>query len=848
MTFRRITTSLLFFSIASPFAHTTQVDGAEKTDSPVSESKQQLLLQLGKNNHRFTPEARLAYLNYRKADAIKALQQHAISLPDPLFDWVDQSPVIASAIYGMEHGTPAQALVLLHSLTLDLGDANVRKYPQLVLAAVMLHARQVDLKNPEALPWISLKKRPPIKVVIPGNPLVRVDTHPKDRPYDIHDHVINFMYETETLNQAGEITKVEPRPKPIRACDIVASKPLQAEFNTYMQRKVKDFQPLHCGESLNWKYKGVSWRLPERKALGRAWQLFSEAYMTKGLLPRNRDPLPSPAEWLAYQISNANDPSRKVELPDAWPFAIYLVNSPQPLREAEYAWLEMARGIRPMRYVEYVGKVAQDATMLRLRRLTPFDYAYGSLAMMRKDGGVCGTHTSTNMQAGAALGMSMMNCASPGHSFPGSLKKANGIYSATVARTGIKWYFDHQNPTSIGNDSNKLVALAAAMNWGLDGFTDSLLGWSLCLELQPHLSAGQRHSLLKSSLMLNPCNISLARATCAATTSPGQALALWLDFQKALESKKGQQGFQHSDRMLSETWKNICKIWEQQPVPGDKQLCAQIYGALAQNPTSSELLTRYQLHVKGLDATLVNVSRELDTHFSSLFRTDEDGRKLLDRLNSTLASIKDPKRPGLKADWLAEQHSRLNNRGLYVTYDQRARKYIAKQDPCALLLHGLAKKPVDNKAWATRMLDQASIELEKHLKSKRTTDICKTMAAKLRAVVAHAKSQQIDLSRYAATWFKMMDGHQAYARHAWCQKDAASVVIDQLVAEFPGDQSAEGLEKVLVTLKKELDALNSKAITAESQKRINSLNLEIDKLSSRIQAQRQQPQQTKPGE
>jgi len=797
----------------------------------------ELELQLGRDAYLFTPEVRASFLAFRKAQAVEALATQAVDLPDTLLSWIDETPMVASTVYGIRHGTPAQALVLLRSLELDLGREDLRANIPLVLATVMLHAAQVDLGNPEAFPHVRLQERPPLTVAIPECPLVKVDTHPTDRPFDINDHIINFMEEEEVLED-GKVIAVKPREKHIRACDIVASRALQIEFNAYMQRKIGDFKPLDCGDNeLHWKYGGVSWRLPHKTEHSRAWKMFYEAYTAKGRLPKGRDPMPTPVEWLAYQIANAK--TRGVTLPDVWPYAMYLMRNLQPLREAEYAWEEKSKGMRPMRYIEYVGKVAQDIPKLRLRRLTPFDYGYGSLAMMRKDGGVCGTHTATAMQAGAALGRCMVNCASPGHSFPASLAKNDTGYTAPNARTGVKWYFGIGEPEGTGEDRNKLLSLAAAMNWGCQGFVDSQLGWTLHLQLPEELRVAHGYALLKSALMQNPYNLSLAREARKAAKTPAELIMFWEEYQAQVLSAKDKWGCPREGGMIAEMWNAIAKALEEHAVPEDGVTRDRVYAAISKEGCSPTLRTKYELEVEGLDALLVSTANELAQHFSQYYRPGEQCKTMASRLQSTVDAVTDAKR---RRAWLKSQGTVLADRGLCLT--KAGKKYEVKRDESAILLAKLAGTSVDNEAWTKALLDLTTGGLEAHIDSRRTTPSCKDMAARLNAIIAVAEAEEIDLTSWAATWFKMMEGKQRYARHSWCAKDASSVVLDALVERYPdprnGDEKLAELRQKLGALQRELNDLNRNTSRGQNQERINAINREIDELSDRIEASRKE--------
>jgi hypothetical protein len=785
-----------------------------------------LLRQWTDGGYRFTPEVRTGFLAFRKAQALEQLASHGVTMPDAFMAWIDSSPVASSTIYGIRHGSPAQALILLRSLEFDLGKEDMRAHLPVVLATVMLHAAEVDPANPEALPHVSLEPREPMAVKIPESTMDKVNTRPTDRPLDINDHIINFMEEEEVVEN-GKVVSTKLRDEPIRACDIVASNALQKAFNTYMQGKVEGFKPLVCGESLNWRYGGVSWRLPERGELGRAWNLFYEAYTTKGRLPEYRDPTASPVEWLVYQINNAK--TRDVELPDVWPYAMYLMSNRQPLRESEYVWNEeVAKGLSAMRYVDYAGKIAQDPSMLKLRRMTAFDYAYGSLPMQRKDGGVCGTHTSTGLKAGAALGLCILNCSSPGHSYPGRLSgTADGTYSATFANTGVQWYFGEDKPEGTGK-SNKLISLAAAMNWGIQGFLDSQLGWTMYLQLSDDDRAAHGQTLLKSSLMLNPYNYSLAQATLATTETAQDLIGFWEAYRSAIDSAKDKNGCVQDGPIIDEVWLKISAGFEKQTVPSDPALRDRIHAAISKNGCSPKLLAIYELELNGIDAVLNSLAKDLSTYFSSYYRPQAECQKMVAKLRVVLDMVEDPDR---RSVWLKAQMTTLADRGLCLT--KHGKHYQVQQDETALLLAELTETPVDEEAWMKALLDVTTLGLDVHINGRRSTPSCKDMASRLKTITAAAREAGIDQTSWAHAWFEMMDGKQRYGRPSWCAKDAASVVIDALVVEYPLKGLA-ALKSKYGALEQELNELNKNTAGGSNQDRINAINEQMDQLSKQI--------------
>ncbi|MFD0893646.1 hypothetical protein KBB96_07120 [Luteolibacter ambystomatis] len=810
-----------------------------------------LLQQLKNDRGGFTDGVKSSYLAYRKAQAMEELAKHRIVLPAALFAWVEQTPTVASTLYGIRGASPAQALVLLRSLELDLGTARMSKYPQPVLATVMLHAGHVDLAKPEdstfyirdrhvkdyekGIRYLSLAARAPLKVEIPKSPLVKVDTHPKDRPLDMNDHIINFMEEEETLRN-GKVSVV-PRREVIRACDIVADRKLQNEFNAYMASRQKDWQPLDCGDKeLHWGFTAVAWTLPHVKDHTRAYKMFFDAYTAKGRLPAKRDNKPLPNVWLAYQIDNAE--TRGAILPDAWPFAMYLMVNPVPLREAEFAWEEERTGKRPMRYIEYVNQVAQDPPKLALRRMTAFEFAYGSLPMMRKDGGVCGTHTATSNLAGVALGKCPLSASSPGHSYPAFFEKdAKGIYTTADASCSDEWYFGEKpldvKPQPVLGGDRKALSLAAAMNYGLQGFADSNLGWSLFMQLPQTVADTYGPGLLKSAWMRNPYNLDLSYRALESMKNPEQLIASWEGFQAALTASKEKPGCPQEGYVTGNPFQKFATELQKYPVPSDRALCSRIYSAMQASGAPVKLVSQYEIAAQGGDKFLSGLTKDLNQHFSAYYRTEEARKAMRDKLQYVADNMKNPEQ---KKVWMKSQADQYARRGLCLTKGSKG--YQVVQDEAAMfLVNALGSKP-DEKAWTQALLDLTSEGLKAHVASKRDTPTCKDMAARLEGIIASAQNQQINLAPWAEAWFGIMDGYQRYDKPAWCAKDASSVVIDRVYAEYCGKQGsdASALQSKIAALQKELDRLNADTARGGNQERINAINREIDVLTKQIEA------------
>lgn len=592
-----------------------------------------VLAALDKAGHAFTPEVKAAFLASRKADALKELAAHGIRLPADFLAWVDGDPVVAATVYGTRHGSPAQALYVLRSLEIDLGSARLRKYAQLGLAAARLHgpAVRLDAKESESF---SLADRPLFKVVIPPSPLVKVDTHPKDRPLDVNDHIINFLEEEETVAKGAdgqEITVVKPRNPVLTAGQLVSSLKLQAAFNAYMARKSPGFAPIDCGDDKIHHHVEPIWVDPYSARLHRASEVFAGAYVAKGRLAERNDAPPSPTQWLAYQIGNAENPARAADLDRPWPILMQLVVAKVPLREAEYVWGEKARGLDPLRYIDYIESVAQTTpNLIMLAKLQPFDFPYNSYPGKRLHGGVCGSHAHTNMVGGWSMGRSMMGCSAPGHAFPGELYKdaKSGLFHFTGGDASTAYYLGAGAPEGAGPDQSKMNSTCWAVNLGLARLVDAQLAWTLEQSLPPQVRARHGGALLGSAVAINPYNPGLIRAAQANIASPREQVAFHAALRAALTDaakKPGcpDKGFREEfDRALNA---NLARL----PVPTDAADTAAVADYVAGQDDA--VWAKYQAAKDGLPALKQRLAKDLEAHLGGA-RTAADASLLANRI------------------------------------------------------------------------------------------------------------------------------------------------------------------------------------------------------------------------
>ncbi|MBM4111127.1 MAG: hypothetical protein FJ254_07230, partial [Phycisphaerae bacterium] len=265
-----------------------------------------------------------AHVAEARTRTLAAASARGLALPADFIAWVDANPIRQATVFGCCRD-PLPVLLALRSLEIDLGADVVReRYPQLALAFALEASYRAVRTN--ASPWNDgdeaaadelpdVSPRALLQLTIPGDPRVRVDTKPVDRPLDRDDHIINFLedhpqieVEVETRElpplEYDERGVAKPRGKAIAvkkivvrelyAADVIASAALQAEFMSYMTERGHPDVKLDCGDG------AVAWRSTEaisdgdlRKRIAAAHELFQAAYRAKGRMPNERDRAPT---------------------------------------------------------------------------------------------------------------------------------------------------------------------------------------------------------------------------------------------------------------------------------------------------------------------------------------------------------------------------------------------------------------------------------------------------------------------------------------------------------------------------------------------------------------------------
>jgi hypothetical protein len=775
--------------------------------------------------YRFTPEVKAAYLRFAKAQALRELAAAGKTLPADFLIWIDGDPVVAATVYGARIA-PAKVLAMLRSLELDLGEEAVRKkYTQLALAMAVVHAEEGAQAN--------LAPRAPLKLVIPTCPLKPVNTKESGRALDLNDHIINFLNEhvvedvpadrkwmkeaaeliydsngvalPSTVVAATNIPGVKVK-RALTAAEVMASAALQKEFNDYMRAHGQTVQ-INCGDHVIFPDRHDMIRGPEGKPILEAFHLFKTAYETKGLLPPERDPAPTPAESCAFLIRNneckAPAPVTKKKLPVCplaapWPILTLLAADTQPLREREDIWVRYHERGELHTYGEYIGGIAQQFDFQSARRLSPYPFSYGTFQMMLKDGGVCGTMANMGVRTYETLGIPACTAGQPGHCaliyFDRDLKHGGYECRGGQFATGGPDKTHPHTPWCFGDvDARKDMvyyqSIAWAINAGFQSYLDSTLAYDLFRLLPDADRKAHGQDLLESALTLNPFNFLLAEAAFAHAATPQAPLRFWKAFKPALATTGGKAGCPtnslYNDTVRRQMFATLVRL----PVPSDKTAAREVYAFLqGEKCDNADALALYQLAVEGLRPLLARTELALKAHVATN-RTEAACERMAADVTAAAEKISDKNQ---KALWVTARWQEIQGHELY--FDRHGK---IQTDPTATALAKLNRKKVAAVATLLpQLFTQVAARLKASVAGPREAKACRQLANEISAV-AHEILNPIQARTWLASLAQIMAGHEQFTpqnarKNAKPQRDPCADTITQLLAALNAKPAATG--------------------------------------------------------
>ncbi|MCC7066110.1 MAG: hypothetical protein IT456_25160, partial [Planctomycetes bacterium] len=247
-----------------------------------------------------------------------------------------------------------------------------------------------------------------------------------------------------------------------------------------------------------------------------------------------------------FPFSEADRTARKwprFPLQAPWPVLMMLAADDQPLREREDIWAKFRDAGEFRTYGEYIGGIAQQFDMQSARRVSPIAYSYGSIQMMWKDGGVCGTMGNIGARTYRICGVPSSTAGQPGHcaivlmehdATTGYRCKggqyATGGDEVTTVHAG--WNYD-----DLGGRKPMVYhqTIAWAVNHGLPSLLDALVLRRIWDALPTEAQKSQCLDLATKTLELNPFALAPLEAAIAATAESTTASQLLDLFEKRLE-------------------------------------------------------------------------------------------------------------------------------------------------------------------------------------------------------------------------------------------------------------------------------------------------------------------------
>jgi hypothetical protein len=202
----------------------------------------------------------------------------------------------------------------------------------------------------------------------------------------------------------------------------------------------------------------------------------------------------------------------------------------QPLREREDLWRKFVETGEARTYGEYIGGIAQQFDMQSARRLAPFPFQYGSIQMMWKDGGVCGTMGNIGARTWRVLGVPASTAGQPGHCALVRMTHdpksgAYGCVGEQYATGGDEVTTVHAGWNYDDRGGRRPMVFHQSVAWGVDAgfaaFVDTLVmrrAWDAMPDAE---RARECEAFLAAGLARNPYCMAVVEAAFAA--SPDEA-------------------------------------------------------------------------------------------------------------------------------------------------------------------------------------------------------------------------------------------------------------------------------------------------------------------------------------
>ena len=555
-----------------------------------------------------------------RARTLQKCRDLGIDLPADFIAWIDGDPILQASVYGCRED-PLPVLLGLRSLEIDLGKKSTRDdYTQLAIAFALSGSYAAsdrtaarwndgDVGRPDgALPDVTPRSR--LILECPQDPRVPVDTKDPNRELDVFDHVINFLEDHPLIEVEVEVEELppleyddrgiaKPRGKAVRVrktierglvgADVIASADLQERFNAYMASHGHPEVVLECGDRVVHHESRDAVRDKDlRASIKAAHDLFHDAYRAKGRMPAERDASPSPSESMAWFIRNHRHdfsgtdrvwPRFPIDAP--WPVLMMLAADDQPLREREDIWSRYRDDGEFKTYGEYIGGIAQQFDMQSARRVAPFPFSYGSIQMMWKDGGVCGTMGNIGARTYRICGVPASTAGQPGHcaivfmehdAETGRFRCRGGQYATggdEVTTVHAGWDYD-----DVGGRRPMVYhqSIAWGVNHDFEGLVEAMVLRRVWDELDETAQSEQCLDWMRKAMARNPFTLPLIDGVIAAAPDPMTAIEMLDAFNAMFEPHEADEYELYRETVGDLVHERILALPSPPTRPGKEQL------------------------------------------------------------------------------------------------------------------------------------------------------------------------------------------------------------------------------------------------------------------------------------
>ena len=559
-----------------------------------------------------------------RALTLQTCRDRGIELPADFIAWIDGDPVLQASVYGCRED-PLPVLLGLRSLEIDLGKEIVRdEYTQLAIAFALSGSYAAsdrtaatwndgDVGRPDGvLPDVTPRSR--LILECPSDPRIPVDTKDPNRALDVFDHVINFLEDHPLIEVEVEVEELppleyddrgiaKPRGKAVRVrktierglvgADVIASADLQTRFNAYMASHGHPEVVLECGDRVVHHESRDAVRDKDlRASIKAAHDLFHDAYRAKGRMPAERDASPTPSESMAWFIRNHRHdfsgtdrvwPRFPIEAP--WPVLMMLAADDQPLREREDIWSRYRDDGEFKTYGEYIGGIAQQFDMQSARRVAPFPFSYGSIQMMWKDGGVCGTMGNIGARTYRICGVPSSTAGQPGHcaivfmehdAETGRFRCRGGQYATggdEVTTVHAGWDYD-----DVGG--RRPMVFHQSIAWGVNhdfvALVEAMVLRRVWDELDETTRSEQCLDWMRKAMTKNPFTLPLIDGVIAAAPDPMTAIEMLDVFHAMFEPHEADEYELYRQTVGNLVYERILSLPSPPTRPGKEQLLSAL--------------------------------------------------------------------------------------------------------------------------------------------------------------------------------------------------------------------------------------------------------------------------------